>query len=73
MPFGHQIWSQELLTKVLHITEVKDHAGVSLGQIEVKLLKNILATKFSLKVYTTITHSTDFLQTLRSLPAGLSS
>ena len=40
MPYGHQIWWGEFLTKVKCIAGVKGHTGVSKGQPEVKLLRN---------------------------------
>ena len=47
MPYGHQIWWEESLTKVLCIAGVKDHVGVSWCQVGVKLRsKYPMATKF---------------------------
>ena len=40
MPYGHQIWWEEPLTRAQCIAGVKGHAGVSQGQPEVKLLSN---------------------------------
>ena len=40
MPYGFQIWYEELLTKVWCDVEVEGHVRVSQGQLEVKLLRN---------------------------------
>ena len=42
MPYGHQIWWEESLTKVQCIAAVKGHVGDSWGQIGVNLLHNAL-------------------------------
>ena len=42
MPYGHQIWWEESLTKVQYIAGVKGHAGVSWGQVGVSLFSNVL-------------------------------
>ena len=42
MPYGHQIWWEEPLTRAQCIAGVKGHAGVSQGQPEVKFLRNAL-------------------------------
>ena len=40
MPYGHQIWWEESLTKVLYIAGDKGHEGVSWGQVGVNLISN---------------------------------
>ena len=40
MPYGHQIWWKESLTKVLYIAGVKGHEGVSWGQVGVNVLSS---------------------------------
>ena len=40
MPYGHQIWWEESLTKALWLAEVKGHVGVRWGQVGVNLLSN---------------------------------
>ena len=40
MPYGHQIWREEPLTRAQCIAGVKGHAGVSQGQPEIKLLRS---------------------------------
>ena len=42
MLYGHQIWSEEPLTRVKHNAWVKGHIGVIQGQPGVKLLRNTL-------------------------------
>ena len=42
MPYGHQIWLHEPLTRVLQLIGIKGHAWVILGQPEVKLLMSTL-------------------------------
>ena len=42
MPYGHQIWWEECLTRAQCIAGVKGHAGVSQGQPEAKLLRNAI-------------------------------
>ena len=42
MPYGHQIWWEEPLTKAYCIAGVKGHVGVSWGQEGVNLLSNTL-------------------------------
>ena len=42
MPYGHQIWWEESLTKVKCIIGVKGHVRVSWGQVGVNLLSNVL-------------------------------
>ena len=39
LPYGYKIWKEEFLTTRLFIAAVKENAGVSLDQPEVKLLK----------------------------------
>ena len=42
MPYGHQIWWEECLTKPKCIAGVKGHVGVSWGKVRVNLLINAL-------------------------------
>ena len=42
MPYGHQIWWEESLTKAKCIAGVSGHVGVSWGQVGVNLLGNAL-------------------------------
>ena len=42
MPYSHQIWWEESLTKAKSIAGVKGHVEVSWGQVEVNLLSNAL-------------------------------
>ena len=42
MPYGHQIWWEELLTREKCIAGVKGHIWVSWGQVGVNLLSNAL-------------------------------
>ena len=42
MPYGHQIWWQEPLTRAYCIAGVEGHVGVSWGQVGVSLLSNPL-------------------------------
>ena len=40
--YDYRIWSEEPLTQTKYIAEVKGQVGVTQGQIEVSLLRNIL-------------------------------
>ena len=42
MPYGHQIWWEEPMTRAYCIAGVKGHAWVSQGQPEIKFLRNAL-------------------------------